>query len=562
MTFLLLAILTGVLLPASASAQDGPDPLLARADSLRAELDRMTAEYERLRESLPALAGEDSLITYRQSRELLLDGIGRINDLARVLVQQEEKGLDASALRPCVVDLLGHVPGELTDAALETQARIEDLSGQVADAGPAEIGLLEGDLAEQQDRLDDLFEMAADHLDVLQSVGVEHGELRERWRENLLRQVDLTAGRLELAVDEHARLRSQAESAPDDTDLARRVDAAQVAIDASVRSLERRVELMDRLDLDATEYRTLLVETTGEIARGLDAKVAVSLVQRWIQNAREWVADGAPGLLVKLVVFLAIVLAFRFVSRIVRRAVVRGIDSSKLKPSQLLRDMVANMSGNVVMALGLLIALSQIGVSLGPLLAGLGVAGFILGFALQETLANFASGLMILFYRPFDVGDLVEAAGVRGRVNHMSLVSTTILTIDNQTLIVPNGKIWGDVIRNVTSQDTRRVDLVFGIGYGDDVPKAEEVLHSILTDHPKVLKDPEPLVKLHELGDSSVNFAVRPWVKTEDYWDVYWDVTREVKMRFDREGIGIPFPQRDVHVYHETPSPEGPGEPA
>jgi small conductance mechanosensitive channel len=149
---------------------------------------------------------------------------------------------------------------------------------------------------------------------------------------------------------------------------------------------------------------------------------------------------------------------------------------------------------------------------------------------------------------------MVEAGGVFGKVNKMSIVSTTILTIDNQTIVVPNSKIWGDVIRNVTNQALRRVDLVFGISYSDDIPKAERVLMDILKQHDKVLDDPEPVVKLHKLGDSSVDFVVRPWVKAEDYWDVFWDVTRSVKMRFDEEGISIPFPQRDVHIYEEKVS--------
>jgi small conductance mechanosensitive channel len=185
------------------------------------------------------------------------------------------------------------------------------------------------------------------------------------------------------------------------------------------------------------------------------------------------------------------------------------------------------------------------------MLAGLGVAGFIVGFALQDTLGNFAAWGMILIYRPYDVDDLIEVAGATGLVKKMSLVSTTIATVDNQTLVVPNSKIWGDVIKNVTAQRVRRVDLLFGIGYGDDVEKAERVLNAIVSEHDKVLDRPETVVKLHELGDSSINFVVRPWVRTEDYWDVYWDLTREVKMRFDREGISIPFPQRDVHIYQQ-----------
>ena len=200
------------------------------------------------------------------------------------------------------------------------------------------------------------------------------------------------------------------------------------------------------------------------------------------------------------------------------------------------------------MIIGVLIGLSQIGIALGPLLAGLGVAGFVIGFALQDTLSNFASGLMILSYRPFDVGDVVEAGGVSGTVSHMSLVNTTIMTFDNQTIIVPNNTIWGDVIKNVTAKRTRRIDFVFGIGYGDDIEKTEKVLHEICEAHELILKSPKTLVHLHQLGESSVDFIVRPWVKTMDYWTVYWDITREVKMRFDAENISIPYPQSDVHI--------------
>ena len=160
---------------------------------------------------------------------------------------------------------------------------------------------------------------------------------------------------------------------------------------------------------------------------------------------------------------------------------------------------------------------------------------------------------MILLYRPYDVGDLVEEGGMVGKVDKMSLVSTSLLTLDNQLIVIPNNKIWGGVIKNVTAQTIRRVDLVFGISYSDDIPKAERVLAAILTYHERVLDDSEPMVRLHTLGASSVDFVVRPWVKVDDYWDVYWDVTRTVKLRFDEEGVSIPFPQRDVHVYQEHP---------
>jgi small conductance mechanosensitive channel len=262
------------------------------------------------------------------------------------------------------------------------------------------------------------------------------------------------------------------------------------------------------------------------------------------------VANG-PDILFRLLVFLLILLVFRALSRLTRRAVSAACDRPGVNMSALLKDVLQSICGGTVMAIGFLMALSQIGISLGPMLAGLGVAGFVVGFALQDTLGNFAAGGMILIYRPYDVDDFVEVTGASGLVKNMSLVSTTITTFDNQTLVIPNSKIWGDVIKNVTAQKVRRVDMEFGIGYGDDVELAERVLQDILSSHDLVLPAPETTIKLHTLGDSSVNFIVRPWVKTEDYWDVYWDITREVKLRFDREGISIPFPQRDVHLYSE-----------
>jgi small conductance mechanosensitive channel len=232
----------------------------------------------------------------------------------------------------------------------------------------------------------------------------------------------------------------------------------------------------------------------------------------------------------------------------VGRLAERAMASRRFTASRLLRDLVSRSSRRVVMIFGILVALSQVGVSIGPLLAGLGVAGFVIGFAMQDSLSNFASGVLILIYRPFDVGDTVEAGEVFGMVRDMSLVNTTILTFDNQTLVVPNTKIWSGVIRNVTAQTNRRVDLTFDVSYDDDMAEVERILLDVVRGHDKVLGEPEPVVKLHELSDSAVKFVVRPWVRRDDYWDVYWDLTRAVKMRFDEAGISIPFPHRQVVV--------------
>jgi len=191
----------------------------------------------------------------------------------------------------------------------------------------------------------------------------------------------------------------------------------------------------------------------------------------------------------------------------------------------------------------------SIEIDISPFVAALGAAVFVIGLALQGTLSNFASGMMILLYRPFDVGEVVNAAGTTGKVEAMTLVSTTLRLPDNQTVVVPNNSIWGGVITNITGQPTRRVDMTFGCGYGDDLQKAQKLLETIVSEHDKVLADPAPVVKVHALADSSVNFVVRPWCNTEDYWDVFWDVTRAVKDRFDAEGLSIPFPQQEVHMH-------------
>ncbi len=259
--------------------------------------------------------------------------------------------------------------------------------------------------------------------------------------------------------------------------------------------------------------------------------------------------------------FAGIVLAAWLLSLILgalaERAMNRAMRTSR-RMSSLMRDFISKSIRRIVLVIGVVVALSALEVEIGPLLAVIAGAGFVIAFALQESLSNLASGIMILIYRPFDVGDSVDVAGVSGSVKSMNLVSTTIATFDNKVVIVPNNSVWGGVITNATGSKTRRVDLVFGIGYDSDVGTSQSILERIVADHPAVLDRPEPNIKLHELADSSVNFICRPWVKTEDYWTVYWEVTRSVKEEFEKAGISIPYPQRDIHVHHTTPKGEPP----
>jgi small conductance mechanosensitive channel len=198
----------------------------------------------------------------------------------------------------------------------------------------------------------------------------------------------------------------------------------------------------------------------------------------------------------------------------------------------------------------------QLGINTTSFLTIVGAAGLAIGLALKDSLSNFSSGVMLILFRPFRVGDFATVGGVTGTVKSIDIFNTTLNTPDNQRVIVPNANITNDVITNVTANDTRRVDLTIGIGYGDDVLKAKQVLGEILKTENRILETPAPKIAVSELADSSVNFVVRPWVKTSDYWDVYFDLTEKIKLTFDQEGISIPFPQQDVHLFQEKSGTE------
>ena len=314
---------------------------------------------------------------------------------------------------------------------------------------------------------------------------------------------------LELAINDVATLRAAAATLPNNSGLADRLSAAETRVRMTARAMQEIISLMNALDLNTRLYRQQVLTVTGEITTDvLDVGIMANLAKEWTATIVSLVAGEGPKLVFRLLLVTFILFVFFQFSKLVKTGAERALTASRLQISHLLRRMIVSTVRNLVIIFGVLLAISQVGISLGPLLAGLGIAGFIIGFALQDTLSNFASGIMILLYRPFDVGDVVDAGGVRGKVSHMSLVTTTFMTFDNQKLVVPNNSIWRAVITNVTAQTTRRVDLVFGISYGDDIDKAEKVLHEIVDAHDAVLEDPEPLIKVHELGESSVNFIV------------------------------------------------------
>jgi len=266
----------------------------------------------------------------------------------------------------------------------------------------------------------------------------------------------------------------------------------------------------------------------------------------YVAKIKEWVVVNGADFVVDLVVVILIIAIGHLVIKGTCRALREALQRTG-KVSELLDNFILNVVSKVMWVVVIMVAVGRFGVDIGPLIAGLGVTGFIIGFAFQESLGNLAAGMMIALNHPFHVGDFVEVAGLTGVVKEMNMMATTLTTMDNKLIMVPNNTLWGSDIVNYTALDTRRVDMVMGISYGADISKAKEVLMGVCTANPQVLEDPAPVIEVTEMADSSVNLVVRPWCNTADYWGVFFAVNHAAKEALDAAGIEIPFPQMDVH---------------
>lgn len=276
-----------------------------------------------------------------------------------------------------------------------------------------------------------------------------------------------------------------------------------------------------------------------------------------IDTVVNWLQTDGLDLLIKLVVAIVIFVIGKWIARKITNLVNKAMGKANM--DETLVSFLGNGVYMVLMVCVVLAALDYLGVKTTGFVAILGAAGLAVGLALQGSLANFASGVLIIMFRPFKKGDAVDGGGVFGIVEEITILTTVMRTPDNKVIIVPNSQIMGGAITNFSTKPTRRVDLVIECGYDDDLKKVRSVLESILNDDERVLKDPSYTIGLSEIGDSSVNFVVRPWVNAADYWDVYFDVQEEVFNRFGEEGISIPYPQTDVHLF---PAPSNDGDQA
>ncbi|WP_057832779.1 mechanosensitive ion channel family protein [Colwellia sp. TT2012] len=276
-------------------------------------------------------------------------------------------------------------------------------------------------------------------------------------------------------------------------------------------------------------------------------EINIEKIEHYVQMLGDMGLQFGVQFLLAIVVYLV----GNFIIKRLLNLVELGLSKKEVEIT--LHRFLLSILNTLLKAIQIIIFASMIGIQTASLIAVLGAAGLAIGLALQGSLANFAGGVLILLFRPFKNGDAIKAQGYVGTVQEIQIFNTILKTFDNQRIIIPNGLLSNGCVTNININGTRRVDMVFGIGYNDDISKAKALLRSLLEADERVLKDPAIDIWVGEHGESSVNLFVRPWTKVEDYWGVYYDMMEKVKLEFDKAGISIPFPQRDVHI-HQTPS--------
>lgn len=266
-------------------------------------------------------------------------------------------------------------------------------------------------------------------------------------------------------------------------------------------------------------------------------------MEQFIEKAIEWASTSGIAAITALLILIFGV----WTAKILRATTRKMMIKKEVEPT--LVKFGTNILYAVLVVFVVTAALNNLGIQTTSIIAVLGAAGLAIGLALQSSLSNFAAGVMILIFHPFRVGDFIEGSGVMGSVEELGIFSTHLKTPDNKSIFVPNGNLAGNNLTNYTKNEIRRMDLVVGVGYGEDVRVVKDVLLQIIAEDSRILKDPAPNVAVLELADNSVNFAFRPWVPTAQYWDIYFDTMEKIKLRLDEKGIEIPFPQRDIHLY-------------
>jgi small conductance mechanosensitive channel len=484
-----------------------------------------------------------------------LQQIGRMQEqlksLAHLLQEASPDSLPTDSVRAVLRGyLLAHL--DVLDASLaETADEFDEIRVRRATATAQEIGPLELEIKDLRAWADTVTRYQEWALSEADSLRVDVSDRWKRYDQFVLEFAENTVGRLQIAVSERNDLRdrirvAERTNAPatEIADLKLRLGAAQTRIDAIA---DNAASLNDRLEergYETSAYRENLIRATGEVTGDvLNPQVLLRLARGFFADLWRSLRENAGTVFVRVLIVIAFIVFFRVLFSLLWRLaqavrLVRG--------SRLVRDLIGRILRPVATLIGLFAGLSFIGVQTTTLLAGLGVAGLVVGFALQDSLSNLFAGVAILASRPYDVDDIVEAAGVVGKVRAMGLWNTTIVTFDARRLLVPNKNIWGSNVENRSAEVNRRVEAVARIGYTSDLQEAMAVLEQMLREDERVLDEPAPTVWVSRLAESWVEVKLWPWVRTVDWWSMHSDLPRLVRLRLAREGIEVPVPRRDV----------------
>jgi len=413
-----LLLVTATAAAAQEPAPEAASPIVAEADQLLQEQQAAREQRVDLERRVAASSGEERLVLERQLLEHRLQAVAKLHALEENVLEQEAEGLDASAYREPLESEMTRVAPRILDHIDAVLANIRRLRAGGAELSAEDLATVEAEVADENAVLDERYALYLDHLERMQALGIDTATARTALVERLAERAEVLEGMLVIGLEQRAASEERIAEHPDDKEAAAAQLGAERKVEWAIASLTATVDQLETLEVEVSGYRQLLIETTGEVTADIfDRKVAFGLFERWVQGARESVVDHGPALFFKLVVFALILLVFRVLANFTGRLVRRAVTTSKLRFSKLLQDMFVSIGAKAVMIVGILVGLSQLGFQLGPILAGLGVAGFIVGFALQDTLSNFAAGAMILIYRPYKSrGKLREGSRLREEV--------------------------------------------------------------------------------------------------------------------------------------------------
>jgi len=506
--------LVSLLTPVYAADSKKADPA-TNIDSVINEIKRESTSISNLEKRL---TGAEGLVKIALDSRMIRARMNLLEQNLELIKQVAEKEKSGTENDDYHQQALVTLEAQLKAIDTTTKLLRARIVPQEASASASEQAAVFSRIFEDIDLLNRVYEIYIASIELAPHFGRDVTAEKAALQINLRDRAENGSILLEMATSDIRALRASVAAVPDDAESKARLNVVTTHVANLANGVASVLAMMESLEMDTTEYQNQLLLATGQITTDIfQVGVFTNLLVGWSETLWAGVIESGPGLIFNLILLMIIVYAFYKLAGLAQRLAEKGLDDSRFELSLLLKRMVISIVRNTVLIVGVLIGLSQIGFSLGPLLAGMGVVGFVVGFALQDTLSNFAAGMLILIYRPFDVDDVIEAGGVSGLVS------------------------------------VRRIDLIFGIAYTDDIENAEKVMAEVVAAHPAVLDDPETMIRLHELGDSSVNFVVRPWVNKDDYWETFWDLNRAMKLRFDQEGISIPFPQRDVHLFKEPP---------